>query len=44
MPLSARNQIEGTVTGITQGEPIATVEIDATGIRLVASITTEAAP
>jgi molybdopterin-binding protein len=43
MALSARNQIRGTVTGITQGEAIANVEIDANGVRLVASITTEAA-
>ena len=43
MPLSARNQIQGTVTGITQGEAIANVEIDANGVRLVASITAEAA-
>jgi molybdopterin-binding protein len=43
MPLSARNQIKGTVTKITQGEAIANVEIDASGQRLVASITVEAA-
>ena len=43
MPLSARNQIKGTVTAITQGEAIANVEIDAGGQRIVASITTEAA-
>lgn len=43
MPLSARNQIKGTVTRITQGEAIANVEIDAGGQRIVASITTEAA-
>ena len=43
MPISARNQIEGRVTGITQGEAIANVEIDAGGQRIVASITTEAA-
>jgi molybdopterin-binding protein len=43
MALSARNQIKGTVTGITKGEAIANVEIDANGVRLVASITTEAA-
>jgi molybdopterin-binding protein len=41
--LSARNQITGTVTGVTRGEATANVEIDANGVRLVASITTEAA-
>jgi molybdopterin-binding protein len=41
--LSARNQIKGTVTRITEGEATANVEIDASGQRLVASITTEAA-
>jgi molybdopterin-binding protein len=43
MALSARNQITGTVTGVTRGEATANVEIDANGVRLVASITTEAA-
>ena len=43
MPISARNQIKGTVTRITQGEAIANVEVDAGGQRIVASITTEAA-
>jgi molybdopterin-binding protein len=43
MPISARNQIKGTVTRITQGEAIANVELDAGGQRLVASITVEAA-
>jgi molybdopterin-binding protein len=43
MSISARNQIKGTVTGITKGEAIANVEIDAGGQRIVASITTEAA-
>jgi molybdopterin-binding protein len=43
MPLSARNQIKGTVTNITQGEAIANVEIDANGLRIVSSITVEAA-
>lgn len=42
MPLSARNQIKGTVTKVTQGEAIANVEVDASGLRLVASITVEA--
>ena len=42
MRLSARNQIPATVTSITTGEAIANVELDANGIRLVASITVEA--
>jgi molybdopterin-binding protein len=42
MKLSARNQIPATVTGITYGEAIANVEMDACGTRLVASITVEA--
>jgi len=43
MRLSARNQIPATVTGITAGEATANIELDAGGIRLVASITVEAA-
>ncbi len=43
MKLSARNQIPGTITSITEGEAIANIELDAQGIRLVASITVEAA-
>lgn len=42
MGLSARNQISATVTSINSGEAIANVELDANGIRLVASITVEA--
>ena len=42
MKLSARNQIPARVTGITRGEAIANVELDANGVRLVASITVEA--
>ena len=42
MKLSARNQIPATVTGITRGEAIANVQLDANGMRLVASITVEA--
>ena len=42
MMLSARNQIPARVTGITQGEAIANVELDAGGVRLVSSITVEA--
>jgi len=40
--LSARNQIPARVTAINAGEAIANVELDANGIRLVASITVEA--
>ncbi len=43
MQLSARNQIPATVTGINYGEAIANVELDASGSRLVSSITVEAA-
>jgi molybdopterin-binding protein len=43
MRLSARNQIHAQVTRINAGEAIANVELDAGGVRLVASITVEAA-
>jgi molybdopterin-binding protein len=43
MRLSARNQIPARVTGITTGEAIANIELDANGVRLVVSITVEAA-
>ena len=42
MKLSARNQIPARVTRINNGEAIANVELDAGGVRLVASITLEA--
>jgi molybdopterin-binding protein len=42
MRLSARNQIPARVTGINTGEAIANVELDAGGVRLVASVTVEA--
>ena len=42
MKVSARNQIPARVTGITRGEAIANVELDANGVRLMASITVEA--
>jgi molybdopterin-binding protein len=42
MQLSARNQIPARVTGINAGEAIANVELQANGVRLVASITVEA--
>ena len=42
MKLSARNQLDGTVTSIRKGEAIANVVVDVAGQRLVASITVEA--
>jgi molybdopterin-binding protein len=42
MKLSARNQIPATVTAINRGEAIANIQLDAGGVRLVASITVEA--
>lgn len=42
MRLSARNQIPARVTAINTGEAIANVELNAGGVRLVASITVEA--
>jgi molybdopterin-binding protein len=42
MKLSARNQIRARVTSINNGAAIANVELDASGTRLVASITREA--
>lgn len=43
MRLSARNQVRARVTGITTGDATANVALDASGVRMVASITTEAA-
>lgn len=42
MKISARNQVPARVVAITAGEAIANVELDANGLRLVASITVEA--
>jgi molybdopterin-binding protein len=42
MKLSARNQIPARITAIHTGEAIANVELDAGGVRLLASITVEA--
>lgn len=42
MKLSARNQIPARISRINEGEAIANVELDADGVRLVASITVEA--
>jgi molybdopterin-binding protein len=43
MKLSARNRIPAKVVSITQGEAIANVEMDANGLRIISSITAEAA-
>lgn len=43
MKLSARNQLPATVTSVTEGPATANVVLDCNGIRLVASITVEAA-
>jgi molybdopterin-binding protein len=40
--ISARNQLSGTVTNISEGAAIANVELDVGGQRVVASITVEA--
>ena len=42
MRLSARNQLRGRITDITEGEAIANVALEVAGQRLVASITVEA--
>lgn len=42
MKISARNQISARVSSINRGEAIANVELDAGGVRLVASVTVEA--
>ena len=42
MKISARNQLPAKVVAISSGEAIANVELDAKGMRLVASITVEA--
>jgi molybdopterin-binding protein len=43
MKISARNQIPGKVVSLTEGPATAVVELDCNGLRLVASITVEAA-
>jgi molybdopterin-binding protein len=43
MRLSARNQVRARVVAVTAGQATANVELDAGGVRLVASITVEAA-
>jgi molybdopterin-binding protein len=42
MKISARNQLAGTVSSITEGAAIANVELDVGGNRVVASVTVEA--
>ena len=42
MLVSARNKIPARIVAITHGEATANVELDAHGMRLVASITMEA--
>jgi molybdopterin-binding protein len=42
LKLSARNQLEGTVSSVNRGAAIANVALDVGGQRLVASITVEA--
>ena len=42
MQISARNKIPGQVKNITQGEAIANVELEVSGMRIVASVTVEA--
>ncbi len=42
MKLSARNQIPARVTAINGDQATANIEMDAGGVRLVASITVEA--
>ena len=42
MKISARNQLQGTVTAIDEGAAIANVALDVGGHRVVASITVEA--
>jgi molybdopterin-binding protein len=42
LQISARNKLPGTVKNVTQGEAIANVEIEVSGMRLVASVTVEA--
>ena len=42
MQISARNKLPGVVKSVTEGEAIANVELEVSGMRLVASITVEA--
>jgi molybdopterin-binding protein len=42
LQISARNKLPGEVKSVTAGEAIANVELEVSGMRLVASITVEA--
>jgi molybdopterin-binding protein len=42
LQISARNRLPGTVTNVNAGEAIANVELEVSGMRLVASVTVEA--
>jgi molybdopterin-binding protein len=42
MRISARNQLQGTITSVNRGAAVANVALDVGGQRLVASITVEA--
>jgi molybdopterin-binding protein len=41
LQISARNKLPGEVKSVTQGEAIANVELEAGGMRMVASVTVE---
>jgi molybdopterin-binding protein len=42
LQISARNKLPGEVKDVTEGEAIANVELEVSGMRLVASVTVEA--
>ena len=42
LEISARNKLPGKVTSVNAGEAIANVELEVSGMRLVASVTVEA--
>jgi molybdopterin-binding protein len=42
LQISARNKLPGKVTNINAGEAIANVELEVSGMRLIASVTVEA--
>jgi molybdopterin-binding protein len=42
LQISARNKLPGEVKNVTAGEAIANVELEVSGMRLVASVTVEA--
>jgi molybdopterin-binding protein len=43
MKVSTRNQLNGTVTSVTLGNVMATIELDISGQRVVAAVTRESA-